>query len=271
MRLAEAILREGERTVALVGGGGKTTSMYRLAVELADAGKRVVVTTTTHIMPPEPHEAEATVVAEDLAIALNAIAEKLRTYHVIGVGSRITPDGKLKGVPQEWVAEIARLDGLDLVIVEADGAACKPFKAPADHEPVIPSCADVVVPIVGVDVVGQPICRETIHRPERVCAIGPAKMGEPVTVDVVARVLLHPLGLAKGAPDRARIVPLINKVDGPSSLAVARAIAGLLLAAGTDRVVIGRAAYDPPVVEVAERVHSPTGRRLQFPLPLGEG
>ena len=39
------------RAVTLVGGGGKTTTMYALAGEAREAGKRVIVTTTTHIMP----------------------------------------------------------------------------------------------------------------------------------------------------------------------------------------------------------------------------
>ena len=38
---------------AIVGGGGKTTLMERLALELASAGHTVLVTTTTRIFPPE--------------------------------------------------------------------------------------------------------------------------------------------------------------------------------------------------------------------------
>ena len=35
--------------ISLVGAGGKTTTMYTLASELAAQGKRVVTTTTTNI------------------------------------------------------------------------------------------------------------------------------------------------------------------------------------------------------------------------------
>ena len=38
---------------ALVGAGGKTTAMLTLAEELSKAGRRVIVTTTTHIFPPD--------------------------------------------------------------------------------------------------------------------------------------------------------------------------------------------------------------------------
>ena len=39
------------RLIALVGGGGKTSTLYALAREAVDRGRGVVVTTTTHIMP----------------------------------------------------------------------------------------------------------------------------------------------------------------------------------------------------------------------------
>ena len=46
-------IKKGD-VVSLVGGGGKTATMYLLAHELAGQGRRVIVTTTTNIMPPDP-------------------------------------------------------------------------------------------------------------------------------------------------------------------------------------------------------------------------
>lgn len=42
-----------DRVIAFVGGGGKTTLIYELARELESVGKRVIVTTTTHMMRPK--------------------------------------------------------------------------------------------------------------------------------------------------------------------------------------------------------------------------
>ncbi len=42
--------------IAITGAGGKTTTMYTLADELAQRGKRVITTTTTQIFYPEPDE-----------------------------------------------------------------------------------------------------------------------------------------------------------------------------------------------------------------------
>ena len=44
---------EEKNIISFVGGGGKTTSIYTLAKELSKLGKKVVVTTTTHMHMPE--------------------------------------------------------------------------------------------------------------------------------------------------------------------------------------------------------------------------
>lgn len=49
--------------IAIVGAGGKTTTMYTLANELAQRGKRVITTTTTQIFYPEPGETDRFIVA----------------------------------------------------------------------------------------------------------------------------------------------------------------------------------------------------------------
>ena len=56
--------------ITIVGAGGKTTTMYTLASELAQRGKRVITTTTTQIFYPEPGETDALIVATDTPILL---------------------------------------------------------------------------------------------------------------------------------------------------------------------------------------------------------
>ena len=58
---------ERHRVIALTGGGGKTSVMFRLADELADMGKTVIVTTTTHIFNPPDRNVVETDCAEDAA------------------------------------------------------------------------------------------------------------------------------------------------------------------------------------------------------------
>jgi probable selenium-dependent hydroxylase accessory protein YqeC len=251
MLLVDALGARREKVIVLVGGGGKTTTMYRLGRELSDLGDKVVVTTTTRINMPGSDEVHCTIIADDRAKLLSSIRDNAPSCRIAGVGFDVFEDGKLKGIPPEWVAEVAGL--VDHVVVEADGAAEKPFKAPADYEPVIPDCADLVVAVVGVEVVGLTLARENVHRPERIQAITGLAIGEVVTPAVVAEVLLHPRGITKGAPDGSRVVVLINKVEDDVRLDAAREIGRLLLQGGIERVVIARVRDDPPVIEAMEK------------------
>ena len=61
MSLARALRVERGAVVSFVGGGGKTTSMFRLATELSAAGFRIVSTTTTHISKEQVHFAPASI------------------------------------------------------------------------------------------------------------------------------------------------------------------------------------------------------------------
>lgn len=254
MRLVEALDAQNEKVVALVGGGGKTTIMSRLAAELAGLGSRVVITTTTRIYPPTSPQVDVNVLCEDCAQLMSQVRESLASCRVVGVGLGLDQDGKQRGIPADWVAELAKL--ADNVIVEADGAAGKPLKAPADYEPVIPPSTTLVVAVVGIDAIGLPLHDANVHRPARIAAITRLRLGDPITVEAVADVIQHPQGIAKGAPGGARIVPFLNKVDRHERLAQARQIAHLLVERAVAGVVIGNVQSEDPVLEtiMKERV-----------------
>ena len=85
-------------------------------------------------------------------------------------------------------------------------------------------------------------------------AVQGAALGDPVTPELVAAVLAHPDGGAKGLPPGARLVPILNKVTD-EWLPAARQIARLLLAyPAVDSVLIAAVAEPDPVREVWGRV-----------------
>src|SRR6185436_6681833 len=128
--LATALALGSARVVAFTGGGGKTSAMYRLARECSG---RVVVTTTTRIWLPVADQAELHL-ATTPDQALGFVREPTWAAGVRAIGTATTAEGKLQGIPPDWVDALAGV--ADVILVEADGAAGKPLTAPRAYEPV---------------------------------------------------------------------------------------------------------------------------------------
>ncbi len=254
MKLQRAFRLGLGELVAFVGGGGKTSTMFRLAGELVAAGQVVVTTTTTRIFAAQVGLAPAHGVAGELSY--EALAEMLaRHRHVLVTGPVDDGEGKARGAAPEVVEGLLGLPGAQSVLIEADGSRMRPFKAPAEHEPVIPGRTTLAVPVVGADVFGAALGPAHVHRPELVAALAAVTDGAFVTPALVARVLLHEQGGLKNIPAGARVIPFINKVETAETLALARETAALLLAhPRIEAVAIGAVRAEAPVREVWGRV-----------------
>lgn len=255
MRLNTALRISDGEIVAFVGGGGKTTAMFRLAGEIVAAGGRVITTTTTRIFAAQISLAPRHFSAFEVSRA-NVEAALNQHGHVLITGPVNGAEGKASGVPAELIEDLRAIPDLSAILIEADGSRMRPFKAPAEHEPVIPAVTTLVVPVVGADVFGEPLTEARVHRVEWVRALTGAAEGETVTPELVARVIAHPEGGLKRVPSGARVIPLINKVETEEGLALAReTAAGLLENPGMTAVVIGAVKRDShPVREVHGRV-----------------
>ncbi len=242
-------LRERD-VVAFVGAGGKTTAMFRLARELRASGACVVVTTTTRIFAPAAAEGRRVVLGGTWREMRAGVAAAQARRELPVVARAVSEDGKLVGVRRAQVARLAALPGVDHVLVEADGARGKPFKAPRRHEPVIPVSATLVVAVVGIDAVGRRL-RAAAHDVAPVTAIAPSGADDPVDPRTIARVMLDPAGGAKGVPSGARLVFLINKADSAVRVDRARALSRELRRLGARRVVIAALRRREAIVGVA--------------------
>ncbi len=253
MTLADALGLKDNDVVAIVGGGGKSTAMFRLAREVVERGGRAITTTTTRIFgaqialsPVHVPAAEAT--RERVLAALDAHRQTLV------VGPTVAGTGKADGVSLELFERLRAWCPDACLLNEADGSRMRPFKAPAKHEPVIPPETTLVAMVVGADVFGQPLDDEHVHRPELVSALSGAAAGVPVTPEIVARVLMHPDGGRKGVPAGARVVALINKVERLADPAPARETAERLLGEpAIHSVVLTALRREDPVLEVCTR------------------
>jgi probable selenium-dependent hydroxylase accessory protein YqeC len=254
-RLADALSLGAHEVIALTGGGGKTALLFVLAKELLNKGLRVITTTTTKIFEPDHEKAPSLVIEADQRKALTSIKDGLlQNGHVTFAAHRF-PEGKIGGVDPQLIKRMAQELPVDHIIVEADGALKLPLKAPGEHEPVIPLATTLLVPIVGIDALKKPLNEETAFRPERIAELTGARLGDPITPQLIASLIFHPQGLCKGVPSGARITPLINKVETTEGLTGARAVAREVLEKGDEieRVVLGRLFFHYPIVEIIER------------------
>jgi molybdenum cofactor cytidylyltransferase len=253
LTLADALDMKGDEVAALVGGGGKSTAMFRLAREMVERGGRAITTTTTKIFaaqialaPAHIPAAEATRERVEAALAAHR--------NVLVIGATDSRTGKADGVTLDLFRDLRAWFPDACILNEADGSRMRPFKAPAGHEPVIPTGTTLVVPMVGADVFGKTLDDDHVHRPELVSALSGAPSGAPITPEIVARVLAHPEGGRKGAPAGARVVVLINKVETLPDRKPARETAErLLLDPAIHSVVLTTLRAEKPVLEVCTR------------------
>ncbi len=207
------------RLIAICGAGGKTSLMAALARELSACGSRVLATTTTK-MAIEEAEGPWRACEADGAAALLAHAGADPTP-VLGFRTIDRARGRLIGFAPEVVDMVAEQDRFDRIIVEADGAARKPLKAPGRHEPVFPRSTDTVIIVAGASGLGQPLDDRTVFRAERWASVTGLHASQPVTPASLARMAVNPEGLARGAPGGSRRVLFVNQADAPERLAAA--------------------------------------------------
>jgi probable selenium-dependent hydroxylase accessory protein YqeC len=239
--------------ISLVGAGGKTALMFRLALELSGPGAAVLSTTTTKIYTPNRRQSSIVMISESARDLVKKAEEILKQYSHISAGQRLIPfQNKLKGFPPEAIDAIWRSGVFRWILVEADGAAKKPVKAPAGHEPVIPQSTKWVIGLVGLKAVGKALTERWAFRPQLVSKITGLAPGASITEAAIAELLTNANGIMKGAPAQSRRFAFLNQAESQGRLAAGRRIAKMInshKAAGLAGVLIGQTLYEPFVKE----------------------
>jgi probable selenium-dependent hydroxylase accessory protein YqeC len=244
--------------ISLVGAGGKTTLMFRLAKELASKGKKVITTTTTKIMEPSQEESPSLFVDSEDEKIKAFVGRHLAQSHHITIATERLGSKKLRGVSPELITALWHAGQMDYLIVEADGAAGRPVKAPREGEPVIPQETTLVVALLGVDGMDLELGEEHVFRPEQVSRLTGLPPGSSVTDEAMAVLLTHPEGIFKGAPLSSRVVVCLNKVDVLNGIEKGKRVARKILDRRhrqIERIILGQLRRDPPVAEVLFQHH----------------
>jgi molybdenum cofactor cytidylyltransferase len=228
VKLTAALRLSAAPRVAIVGGGGKTTTMLTLARE---ATSPVIVAATAHMAIEQLALADQHFFANTPADLIARVSQ-LPTGITFLTGSENTSSKTLGLTPETAHAVKDLADRYQApLFIEADGSKCLPLKAPAEHEPPIPDFVDTVVYVVGLSGLGQPLDVDHVHRPERFARLAGLSIGEAITPEAIAKVLGDPSGGLKNVPPTARRSAVLNQADTPELQAQAQVIARQLLPA----------------------------------------
>lgn len=248
---------EGPELICLVGGGGKTTTMFALAQALKTFQRRVLVTTTTNILYPGKEDYDRIIVDHNPQIAM---------FQDVGAGTvtvlgddaiQVTHETKLTGVDKGFIDALFRKRVFDHILVEADGSKQKPIKAPAHYEPVIPGNTTMTIGVIGLDAAGKPIAEEYVHRPELFCQVVKRRPGDLLDEETLVTLILSPRGLFQGIPVGCRRFVLLNKAEDASRKQFAENVVSKLQRSDHDidiKCVIAAMGYN--------KIYSPAGDGL---------
>ncbi|MCY3573603.1 MAG: selenium cofactor biosynthesis protein YqeC [Chloroflexi bacterium] len=226
MRLSKAFDIVPGDVVAFIGAGGKTSLLVGLGYELAEAGWRVLATTTTQLSTDQLLLFPRVMSSRDDA---RAISQALSDDQFVLLHEDIRA-GRVYGPPPSWTRDLLDSVDSDILLVEADHAAGLPFKAPRADEPIIPLETSLVVPVASLSALGVPLDDAHIYNPAAMIDRYGFARNTPVKSAWLAQVLRdETLGL-RGLPESARVVVYVNQVPaGGYALGRARLIARLCL------------------------------------------
>ncbi|WP_315078497.1 selenium cofactor biosynthesis protein YqeC [uncultured Clostridium sp.] len=234
--------------ISFVGGGGKTSLIYELGSELSKLGKKVIITTTTHMHMPE----ENVVLTDKKDDVLNLLYSKnmitvgqkcINKSNVHKYSNLINKENiqcveevkveKIQGFSIEFTREL--IEYCDFLLIEADGAKRLPLKMPANHEPVILEQSNLVIGVCGIDAVGKSI-KETCHRKELVTKFLNVDEEHKINEEDVAKILLSEKGQKKNVKCDYKVI--INKVDDSEKLNIGRNILSEFLKLGVNELIL---------------------------------
>lgn len=216
---------ETRRSAAVIGGGGKTTLLAGIAEAALEMNKPLVLSTSTKLQRPCPIPSATLFESMAPPEGMELISGK---PPVLWVGEK-TPNGnKWAGPPIETLESYvsrANSNREMSIIIEADGSAGRPIKAPGPDEPVIPVGTATVAAVIGLSALGRPVSEQTVHRLEPFLKITGASTGDIITTEMLVQLILHPEGSFKGTTSGMRRILIINQADTPQDILNAKSIA----------------------------------------------
>jgi molybdenum cofactor cytidylyltransferase len=210
MKLHEIMRLHEPCRIAVVGAGGKTSTIWRLAESFT---QNVVITTTTHLGLDQIEKTEQKFFASSTSDLV--LIDWGNLPKIVSITGPVIDGHRLDGLSPENINFLYErsIEHHFSILIEADGARMLPLKAPAEHEPVIPEWVDAVIVLAGMSALGKPLSSDTVFRPEVFGKLGRLKEGEVISVEGLERVLCHLNGGLKGILEKAKRILVLNQAE----------------------------------------------------------
>jgi len=205
MNFQQCIFQENSLTkgscIAVLGGGGKTTLLNKLATEFALVFDAVLQTSLTKTADNPSRKA--------LSIR-NFNKHKYNQNPMLVVGNKINND-KFEGITEKELKII--LPQFDIALFECDGAKNRPLKAHNTIDPTVPDFTTHVIMVVGTDAIRKKVSDGVVHRPDLFCKIWGVNEDDILTTDLIAKVLTSKRGYLSKLKHDCKTIFFVNKSD----------------------------------------------------------
>ena len=192
-------LEGNERCICITGSGGKTTALIGLAKAYAELGRKVLVSTTTKLEPPEARDYGCTHYFDDVEAVLHHTSKASEQVFFALKG-----DKKALAPPLSVLSRL--LDSYDVLLLEADGAGQKGLKLHTDRDPVVPAFTTATLAVLSFSLFGRSL--------KDVCFGAEQLADTSVDLETYAMLLSHKEGVMKRMKGKSLI--LCNQAEHSS-------------------------------------------------------
>jgi molybdenum cofactor cytidylyltransferase len=219
VKLLDVLRLDSPPCLAIVGSGGKTATLFRLAREIIQSSfseseqNTVLLTSTTHLGVEQALWADHHFVIKSMHDLIKV--EKDLPLGVLLFTGREDKENRvagLSGLALDYLYNLSQNLHLPLLI-EADESCKPPLKAPADYEPQIPDWVEQVIVVLGLSGLGKPLDEQWVHRVDLFARLSGLSGGEKINVLSLAKVVNSPQGGLKAIRKDMQRIIILNQAD----------------------------------------------------------
>jgi len=230
LHLITALRLHDSPKLALIGAGGKSTAMFRLAKEMLESRRQknqistVILFSIFRLLPEHACLADLHIAGIDESDILPLFRD-LPTGIIALTGA--TDDHDLTTYQNtEFINHIHSLtEKFRLpLFLELDRSNQRSLKAPDVNEPIIPDWVDHTVVFAGLNALGKPITTDWVYKPEIIADITNQQIGSAVTESTISTILNYFKNSSTSAHDKSPRICILNQADNEPLLEASKHI-----------------------------------------------